>query len=184
MADELRHEIPALASDPAMFEIPAIFAEVPGISAAPALDTGVETGAVEIPPPHIDLEVADQIEITRAAEVLGEMPELHPDGWASLDAGGRLDALQNVEATLARLQGRPPVEVVAETLPPENYGGYQPDDDFIRVNVEHLAGAMSVEETVNTIAHEGRHAFQHYALEHPELAGAEQVAVWQDNQAN
>jgi len=51
--------------------------------------------------------------------------------------------------------------------------------------VEQLGDAKSRLELIDTIAHEGRHAYQHYAIEHPGFhPNTHEVDAWRENFKN
>lgn len=135
-------------------------------------------GAVDL---QTDFQLQTDLQVQDAVESLQQLDGIRPDAWAALDAAGRLETLQDVEQRMAEIQGRPPVEVMAEDMDPNTYGGW--DGSLIRLNAQHLASSdMPVAEVVNTIIHEGRHAYQDYAVAHPGFVpdGAV-VAAWAVN---
>jgi len=121
-------------------------------------------------------------QIAEAAEALRALPEIQPWNWDALPPDERLTALQSVEDTLARVQQRPAVEVHSEAIGPGMYGYF--DGERIAVNADQLKGSVPVEEMVDTVMHEGRHAFQQYAIEHPGAVSDEGVVdAWAANMA-
>lgn len=143
------------------------------------LDQADATGAVD---GQADVALETDLQVQDATAALGAMDDLSPKAWQTLDAGDRLAALQAVEEEMAAIQGRPSVEVVSETMPPGAFGAF--DGERITVNADHLEGNMPIGEFVDTIVHEGRHAYQAYAVEHPGVVtdGA-LVQAWADNMA-
>jgi hypothetical protein len=52
----------------------------------------------------------------------------------------------------------------------------------MHLNPELLADSRNLTKAVDTIAHEGRHAYQHYAIEHPGFhPDAAQTSAWAAN---
>jgi hypothetical protein len=101
-----------------------------------------------------------------------------------MDETGRLQALQEGENRLATMQGREPAEVVSDpTAKPGEFGGYNGEMhqiSFGSFELEH--GGVS--EAANTLAHEGRHAYQQWAvdLDHPGFHdNAAEVDAWREN---
>lgn len=116
----------------------------------------------------------------RVIDVLKGSMSLQPQAWERLDRDKRLAALQEAENMIAGVQGRDPLPVrVQEGAGEGEYGGYN--------GREILVGQRSIEkgpvnEVVNTLAHEGRHAYQDYAMEHPDVHhDPDEVAAWRAN---
>jgi hypothetical protein len=125
--------------------------------------------------------IETELQTQEAAERLQEMESLDPQVWHSLDLGARLEALQNIEDTMAELQGRSSVPIEAEEMDSNVFGGY--DGQGIRMNINHLQSDMPVEEIINTIIHEGRHAYQDFAVNTPGVVGDRSLtSAWADNQ--
>lgn len=143
------------------------------------LDQADATGTVD---GQADVTVETDLQVQEATAALGAMDELAPAAWQTLDAGDRLAALQAVEEQMAAIQGRPSVAVVPEALPAGTFGAF--DGERITVNTDHLEEEMPVGEFVDTIVHEGRHAYQAYAVEHPAVVtDSALVQAWADNMA-
>lgn len=139
----------------------------------------IPNGDVQDTPPDSDSEIA--LQAREAGERLGSLSEIQPETWAQLDSSQRLEVLQTVEGTMAEIQGRPGVPVSAEDMPPGVFGGYA--DGKITLNSSYLdSGDSDVREMVDTIVHEGRHAYQDYAVENPGFdPNTEQVNAWAEN---
>lgn len=121
----------------------------------------------------------DELGIIQGAEALSHLEAIRPEVWEDLSTGERLQALQTVEETLAKVQGRPALEVVCEPMEPGMYGYF--DGRAIHLS-EWAMNSNDVAEAVDTIAHEGRHAFQHFAVDHPGFYPDQAtVAAWGEN---
>jgi len=143
-----------------------------------ALDTASEIPVVSDQQDDFVLETEGQI--ADGIESLNNIPEIKPDTWSNLDIYEREAALQSVEERMAEIQERPSVPVIPVDLPPDQYGGW--DGEAITINANHLAGDKPVSENVDTIVHEGRHAYQDYALSHPETVSDPAVVdAWREN---
>jgi len=110
------------------------------------------------------MDVWEAIQAYRCAEAIDDIPELLPDVWERLDESERLEALGEVERRLAEVAGRPPATVAGIPME-ENYGKYDYGTCQICINTnpEYF---NDVQEAVRTVIHEGRHAYQHYAILH------------------
>lgn len=67
---------------------------------------------------------------------------------------------------MASIQGRPPAEVVKYEAGPGDYGRCDLESNRIMVGSNSLEHD-DVPEVVDTVVHEGRHAYQDYAVQHP-----------------
>lgn len=125
-------------------------------------------------------ELETEGQIADSITALEDIPEIKPDQWENLSADERLNTLQSVESRMAEIQNRPPVPVEALPMGPNEFGGY--DGSAIRINNEHLNGGQPVDENLDTIIHEGRHAYQEFIVAHPDAAPDPEIAqAWADN---
>jgi len=132
-------------------------------------DVGMDSGS------EINLQVEE------ASERLSNFPEIKPENWESLDEPQRLEALQNVENQMAEIQGRPALPIQETDLPANTFGQY--DGENIQINGESIMdNHMPVNDFVDTIIHEGRHAYQDYAIQNPGFeVDSEKVNQWAEN---
>ena len=114
-----------------------------------------------------------------SVEYLQSIEGLKPENWMELQPYERLEVLRTLESRLAEIQGRPPLPVVAE---PMDFSGFF-DGEALHVNVEHINDPSYRLEVIDTVAHEGRHAYQQYAVAHPGFhPNAQEVLYWAANQ--
>lgn len=112
-------------------------------------------------------------------EYLQSIEGLQPSNWEGLKPAERLGALRTLESRLAEIQGRPPLPVVAEEM--DSAGFF--DGEALHVNIEHINDPSYRLEVIDTVAHEGRHAYQHYAVTHPGFhPNTQEVVYWAANQ--
>ena len=74
-------------------------------------------------------------------------------------------------------------ELVFTEMPNENMlGGYNPDTNEITLNMKYLENP-DFKDLSETILHEARHAFQEYAVEHPEKVTVSDKVIdaWKEN---
>jgi hypothetical protein len=140
-------------------------------------------------PVESDLEQAFSLErqsqITDSVEAIRTIPEVTPENWDTLEPQERLDTLQTVENALSDIQNRPSAEIHAEDMPANTFGCW--DGEVIRINSNHLTGEYEqpVSEMVDTVVHEGRHAYQSHAINNPGFLGNDAIEQeWRDNDAN
>lgn len=130
---------------------------------------------------NLDLET--EFQVNGAVEALQQIDGLKPETWQSLDATSRLETLQTIENRMASIQGRPEVAITSEPLGPNTYGGY--NGEGIIVNSNHINSDMAVDEHIDTIVHEGRHAYQDYAIHNPGFVpDTELTNAWYNNRLN
>lgn len=101
---------------------------------------------------------------------LKNLKGLHRSYWESASFSERLNALQKLEDYQARQQGRYRYEVKAFEPDDPGYKGLFVLDDnelegTIYVNQEHIADSGFQYEAINTVLHEGRHAYQFFSAD-------------------
>ena len=115
--------------------------------------------------------------------------------WNSLDYDTNCQAVQALENDFAYQQSRPAKTVEVTSLRDGCFGGWNAGRDTIRLNENLLkSGTLSSNpnaqpmpdanmQIFDTVAHEGYHAYQSYALEHPEVhADKTQLREWALNE--
>ena len=120
--------------------------------------------------------------------------------WNQLDTDTRWKCLQALENHFAAEQGRPAATILPDSPVNLNggYGGYVPDQNAIHINRDlvecgrligpvdkmHPASSDANMQLFDTVAHEGYHAYQTYAVKHPGFhADENQVKEWAMNKA-
>ena len=111
---------------------------------------------------------------------------LNDSEWSKLSVQSRASVMQSVENEVSRRQGRPPCNVSLYSEAPDIHGRiscgtYSPQTGDIEMNAYHLSEKTS-EGCLNTIMHEGRHAYQDNVVKgnvdhHPQS----EVKAWQTN---
>lgn len=127
-------------------------------------------------------EDVSSLQEQQAVEVLSQNEKLTPEAWKELNQTERLAAVQDVENTISGIQGRAPVPIeIDPSLEKGTVGSYNLESQSIQISKRHLQ-SNNVHEVVNTIAHEGRHAYQHYAIHNPGFhPNQTEVAAWNEN---
>lgn len=109
------------------------------------------------------------------------------DAWRELTVDQKLEALNDLEQTAALIEHRPAASVVFKDI--ADHGYYNDNTNTITVSMKDVLDSArdpkAMKEVMDTILHEGRHAYQHYnAYErsvHPDLA---EVCQWRQNLEN
>lgn len=109
---------------------------------------------------------------------------LRPDVWTDLNVAERLRTLQAAEDAIASVQGRPPASIFSYDAEPDDYGYYDGTTNRIGVGSHSLAHD-AVYAVVDTLVHEGRHAYQEWTLDHPGAHDySADVEAWRGNFAD
>lgn len=112
------------------------------------------------------------------------------DEWPRLRRHERLERIQEIEIRIAAVQGRAPQPIIPKRMRPGEFGAFDPELQRIEINADHVDNPRPAEEgrehcwdALDTILHEGRHAYQDWAVRHPGFHPDEaQVAAWAENQ--
>jgi hypothetical protein len=117
--------------------------------------------------------------------------DLRAENWYSSSTTTHIDALNKMESALALQERRDPCTV--KEIPsdlrelgmdgePILRGQFDPIENEILIDPLLLSNNRSPYLAMETYFHEARHAYQHFAIEHPEIhADSEQLADWKIN---
>lgn len=110
------------------------------------------------------LEAPTDIEqVRQISEGMTEIYGVRYEEWEKLSPTERIEVLQQVENTAAEISHRPVCEVKGQILGEGVFGYYNPKENTITVNTMYLQADYEwYAESLNTIIHEGRHAYQEY----------------------
>lgn len=126
-----------------------------------------------------DLEMLEGI-----ADYLETVEEIKFENWSKLSLEQKTEVLNKIEQHVAAIEHRPALKVEIEQMKPRTLG-YQNDAEHkIALNTMYVSSNNpgAHREVLDTIIHEGRHAYQHYNVEVKNIheSGAE-VATWREN---
>lgn len=127
----------------------------------------------------------DLEQIESISDYLSSIKELKFDIWKTLPLFERFDILQEAENKIAVIEHRKPCSLVLMDLKYEDYGFYSFEDKTITLNVKYVNDDdfQSYKETLDTLIHEGRHAYQDYNLtERPVHPRDGEVNIWKWNE--
>ena len=109
---------------------------------------------------------------------------MDPDVWDGLDTARRLEALQEAERLMAVAMGRSTCDVRGYDAPPGQSGYFYGPENAVYVAFGSLE-RDGAPEVVATVAHEARHAYQLWCVNHPGAHGdAAEVEAWRRNMSN
>lgn len=127
-----------------------------------------------------DVEQVEQI-----SDCLSDMENLDFDNWCNLSTAEREETLQNVEDKISNIEHREPCQIKYRDMEDGYFGYYSPEDKTITLNTRYVEANdfNSYKETLDTIVHEGRHAYQDYNMNEREVhpRGGE-VNMWRWNE--
>ncbi len=92
--------------------------------------------------------------------------------------------LNALEERIAEIECRPPCPIHLAPLEEKHWGGYNPVSKDITINSDYtqLSDYQTYREVVDTLIHEGRHAYQDYNVNvcqiHPRQS---EISSWADN---
>lgn len=130
------------------------------------------------------LEAPNDIEqVTQISERMTEIEGTRFEDWKCLTPTERLETLQKVENAAAKIEHRPICDVKGESLGEGHLGYYNPKDNTITINTDYLNDSYpGYKESLDTIIHEGRHAYQHYNVDQRQVHPSEgDCANWREN---
>jgi hypothetical protein len=113
---------------------------------------------------------------------LRDIAGLHLEKWREGDVSDRKAALEQIDKRLAEFQGRPEVAIkYRDDLEDYEAGYYNPNTGEMHINLRDVLDDNPY-EAVNTVAHEGRHAYQVHATRHDGFHhDVDEVERWRDN---
>lgn len=108
----------------------------------------------------------DFIQIEQISDVLADCKELDYSKWQQLEMSEKVNVLNGLEKQIAKIEHRPPCPIRIVDLPIHTLGGYNPDTktiDISRIYVKMSdVDKRQFREVIDTLVHEGRHAYQDY----------------------
>lgn len=130
-------------------------------------------------------EIVTDLEMTEGiAEYLKGVEELRFENWCKLTKEEKEEILNKIEQKVAEIEHRPPLKVELEDLPLKNLGYQSSSENKIVLNTNYV-NSNSPEhhrEVIDTIIHEGRHAYQHYNTDVKTIhESISEVRTWHEN---
>lgn len=127
----------------------------------------------------------DYIQIEKVSEVMTRIEGLDFSDWKELSLDKRVEVLQKVEHEISSIAHRPSCPIQTESLGKGYFGYYSPESKTITINSDYIQSndISDYKEVLDTIIHEGRHAYQYYNLTerevHPRLGD---ISNWKANE--
>lgn len=145
------------------------------------LDSPLETPINDTEGDDIQEAPQDYIQIEQICDVLSNCEEIKYENWIFLELSEKESVLNSLEERIAEIECRPACPVRLFPLEDGEWGGYNPIDKDITINSNYaeLSDYHTYKEVVDTLVHEGRHAYQDYNVNiceiHPRHS---EVASW------
>lgn len=132
-----------------------------------------------------DLEIVTDAEATeKIAEYLDGIENLKYENWCKLSLDERAKLLNELEKNIASIEHRPALTVNIEKMKRNEFGYQCSSESRIALNSLYVGSndAAAHRKMIETIIHEGRHAYQHYNVDVKSIheSGSE-VATWREN---
>ena len=126
-----------------------------------------------------DLEMTEGI-----TKYLENLEEIKFENWSKLSLEEKKDVLNRIEQNVAAIEHRPALRVDLELMGPKNLGYQSASEHKIVLNTMYVSSNNPLlhKEVLDTIIHEGRHAYQHYNVDVKNIhESSAEVATWREN---
>lgn len=126
----------------------------------------------------------DAVVTENIAEYLSGIENLKYENWKNLSVEQRTALLNTIEQKIAKIEHRPPLPIKVEKMDPRTFGYQDNYNKLIALNSKYVMSDSkeAYNQVIETIIHEGRHAYQHYNVDkkciHDSLSV---VNTWREN---
>lgn len=122
-------------------------------------------------------EFAPSMEVQAAeiCDVFREIPELEYENWKELSVDEKADVLRCFEGKIAEIEMRNPMQVSHKELADGVMGYYNSSGIVISDGLLRDNAYDAYRETLDTLFHEGRHAYQCYNLEVKRIEASDEL---------
>ncbi len=127
----------------------------------------------------------DLEQIYSISNYLSTIKELKFNIWKTLPIVKRYRILEEAEYNIAAIEHRNPCPIVFMELNDGDYGFYSFENKTLTLNIQYITGDdfQSYKETLDTLIHEGRHAYQDYNMTVRQVHPREgEVNIWKWNE--
>ena len=140
--------------------------------------------APEIAEAYLQIEAPqDFIQIEQISDTLSTCEEVKMSNWRKLELNEKVEVLNDLENRIAAIEHRPPCTIKAIPLKDGHFGYFDGKDITINSKYMEMSGENKKDyrEVIDTVLHEGRHAYQNYNINvcevHPRHS---EVESWRD----
>ena len=127
----------------------------------------------------------DAVQIEEISETMSCMKELNYNEWKEISFDKRMEVLQELENNIAEIAHRPSCEVCAKKLGDGHMGYYSQDSNKFVINSDFISSnsEKAYNNVLETLVHEGRHAYQCYNLYEREVHPRQgEISNWRMNE--
>jgi len=127
----------------------------------------------------------DAVQIEQISDAMCEIEDIRYEEWKELSFDQRVEALNELEHSIAEIEHRNPCPVYTEKLGEGHFGYYNDEDKCMVINSEYINSDSFKDhsEVLDTLIHEGRHAYQDYNLTEREVHLRQgEVENWRKNE--
>lgn len=106
----------------------------------------------------------DHIQIEQVSDILSDCDEIKYENWVTLELSEKESVLNSLEERIAEIECRPACPIRVLPLEESVWGGYNPVAKDITINSAYAERSdfRTYREIIDTLVHEGRHAYQDY----------------------
>ena len=127
----------------------------------------------------------DHVQVEKISDIMTRIEGLEYSEWKELSFEQRVGVLQEVENESSKASHRPTCKVSTESLGEGHYGYYSTETKGITINSDYICSNSynDYKEALDTIIHEGRHAYQYYNLTEREVHPRQgDISNWKSNE--
>lgn len=157
-----------------------------GIDHDPAIAEIIDPMKGEIETKYLEA-LSDIEQVCQISDCLTEVPEIKYDNWVELSLDERQTVLQDLEYRIAEIEHREPCPLNFRDMETGRHGFYSPSAKDITLNINEVMSDNfhDYKETLDTLIHEGRHAYQDYNVDVREVHSDETTTgEWAENLDN
>lgn len=148
-----------------------------------SLNLPLETPVVDVQQDDLHIAPSDLEQIGQIRDCLSNTSEIKFDNWISLELSEKEMVLNALEEQIAKIEHRPACPIHLSELEENLLGGYNPKTKDITINSLYAERSDfgAYREIIDTLVHEGRHAYQDYNVNIAEIHPRHsEVESWAD----
>lgn len=127
---------------------------------------------------------SDKVQQEQIASSMCEIDGIQYENWVNQTMEGKVALLNELEQKIAMIAHRPAANIRSEQMEADLFGYQLNGDIAINESMLEVSGAdpAILDKMLETLIHEGRHAYQHYNVEERMVHQSEaQVESWREN---
>lgn len=155
-----------------------------GIDADPEVAAIIEPIKDQVDSKYIEAP-SDVEQIRQIGDYLSASSDLNYDKWFSMEFEDRCEALRAAEVRIAEIEHRPACELKFKCMEDCHLGYFSQTDKTITINSAYIFSDSqgAYREVLDTLIHEGRHAYQDYNMYEREVHSRPgEVNMWKWNE--